>query len=208
MPKFNPTLPITLKKKKKKKALRRFIFLHFLGLQTLLSLSLALSLSLSCSHREQWGTTNTTLRPLSLASLEPYLPSPFETTTMLWRRGRRRRTKWWRRMGRGSGENGVGGYEVECPPHQSHLPSADLACPSPISPTHLANLAYPASISLLPFIFFLSSSTPHQSRMSFSFVAMGWFSWIGLLWVLFLWLWVGFEIRISGFDFFFFFWGD
>ena len=28
-----------------------------------------------------------------------------------------------------------------------------------------------------------------------------------MLWVLFLWLWVGFEIRISGFDFFFFFGG-
>ena len=29
------------------------------------------------------------------------------------------------------------------------------------SSAHLADLAYPAPISLLPFIFFLSSSTPH-----------------------------------------------
>ena len=41
------------------------------------------------------------------------------------------------------------------------------------SSAHLADLAYLASISLLPFIFFISSSTPHRSRLSFSFVAMG-----------------------------------
>ena len=86
-----------------------------------------------------------------------------------------------------------GGSWVECLPRRSRLPSADLA--------------YPAPISLLPFIFFLSSSTPHRSRLSFFFlssispefffVVMGWFSWLGLLWV-------GFEIGIYGFDFFFF----
>ena len=48
------------------------------------------------------------------------------------------------------------------------------------SSAHLANLAYPVLISptqprslfSLSF-FFLSSSTPHRSRLSFSFVAMG-----------------------------------
>ena len=179
-PKFNPALPITLKKKKK--ALRCFSFLYFLGLQTFLSLSLALSLSLSSSHREQWGTTNTALRPLSLASLEPYLPSPFETTTMLWRRGRRRRTKWWRRMGRGSGENGVRGYEVECPPHQSHLPSADLACPAPISFAHHRS-RLPTSL-ILP--------TQHRSLFSLSFFFFLPPLLTNLAWVFLLWLWVDF----------------
>ena len=47
----------------------------------------------------------------------------------------------------------------------------DLANLAPISPTHLTNLACPALISLLTFIFFLSSSTPHRSRLSFFFLS-------------------------------------
>ena len=78
---------------------------------------------------------------------------------------------------------------------------------------HLADLAYPLfvsfSSSLLStdlsspfhfFSFFLHSSQIlpkffsffRRSSLSFSFVAVGLFSWHGLLWVLFLWLWVDF----------------
>ena len=87
----------------------------------------------------------------------------------------------------------------------AHL--ADLACPTPISPTQHW------SLFSLSFFFFLPSlhtnltwvfSFLRRSHLSFSFVAVGWFSWLGLLlWVLFLWLWVGFKIEIFGFDFFF-----
>ena len=40
------------------------------------------------------------------------------------------------------------------------------------SSAHLADLAYPAPISLLPFIFFLSSFTPHRSHLSFFFLSL------------------------------------
>ena len=84
------------------------------------------------------------------------------------------------------GENGARGYGVECPPRQSHLPSADLDCPVPISPTHLADLACPAPISLLPFIFF--SFFLHSSPISPVFFL----SFADLAWVFLLWLFVDF----------------
>ena len=116
------------------------------------------------------------------------------------------------------GENGAEGYGVECPPHQSHLPSADLDCPAPISPTHLADLACPALISLLPFIFFLSSSTPHWSRLCFFFLLSisPKFFFCGCLLIFLAWVVVGFIVVVVGWlcdrNFwlwlvFFFFWG-
>ena len=83
-----------------------------------------------------------------------------------------------------------GGSWVECPPRRSRLPSADLA--------------YPAPISLLPFIFFLSSSTPHRSRLSFFFLSpispefffcgyglifLAWVVVVGFIFVVVGWLW-------------------
>ena len=82
------------------------------------------------------------------------------------------------------------------PPRRSCLLNANLS-----SPFHFFFLLPPLLTDLAwVFSFF------RRSHLSFSFVAVGWFSWLGLLlWVLFLWLWVGFEIGISGFDYYFFF---
>ena len=84
------------------------------------------------------------------------------------------------------GENGVGGYGVECPPCWSRLPSADLDYPTPILPTHLVDLACPTPISLLPFIFF--SFFLHSSPISPEFFL----SFADLAWVFLLWLFVDF----------------
>ena len=98
------------------------------------------------------------------------------------------------------GENGVGGYGVECPPCWSRLPRADLDYPVPILPTHLADLACPTPISLLPFIFFLSSSTPHQSRLSFFFLLsiLPEFFFCGCLLIFLAWVVVGFIVVVVG----------
>ena len=83
-------------------------------------------------------------------------------------------------------ENGVGGYGVECPPRRSHLPSTNLACPTPIS--------------LLLFIFFLSSSTPHRSRLRFFFLLLispeFFFCGCGLIFL--AWVVVGFIFVVVG----------
>ena len=79
----------------------------------------------------------------------------------------------------------------------AHL--ADLAYPVSISPTYLAYLACPAPISLVPFIFF-SSSTPHQSRLSFFFLSpispKFFFCGCGLIFL--AWVVVGFILVVMG----------
>ena len=84
------------------------------------------------------------------------------------------------RWGEEDRENGVGGYGVECPPR---LPT------SPILPTQRQSLF---SLSF----FFLSSSTPHWSRLSFFFLSTispeFFFCGCGLIflaWVVVGWLW-------------------
>ena len=142
-PNFNPTLPKTLKKK----TLKRFSFLHFLGLQTLLTLTCSLSLSLSHTQRTMRHNKHSTetIESRFLGTISAFSIRN-DHDTMEGRAAEENKGR----------ENGAGGYGVECPLHRSHLPSADLDCPTPISPTHFADLACPAPISLLPYIFFLS----------------------------------------------------
>ena len=181
MPKFYPTLPITFKKKKK--TLRHFIFLHFFGLQTLLSLSLALSLCLSSSHRENNEAQQTQHWD--------------HWVSLLWNHIYLLHSKPPRRYGGegGGGERSDGegwGEEAErmgskamkssCPPHQSHLPSADLACPAPISLAHHRS-RLPTS---------LISPTQHRSLFSLSFFFFLPPLLIDFAWVFLLWLWVDF----------------
>ena len=125
-PNFNPTLPKTLKKKLqkkniKKKTLKRFSFLHFLGRQTLLTLtcSLSLSLSFSLSHTQKimrhnkhsTETTESRFLGTILAFSIRNLHDTMEERAAKENKG---------------GENGAGGYGVECLPRRSHLPSANL----------------------------------------------------------------------------------
>ena len=176
MPKFNPTLPITLKKKKKKKALRRFIFLHFLCLQTLLSLSLALSLFLSLALTENNEAQQTQHWD--------------HRVSLLWNHIYLLHSKPPRCYGGegGGGEQSDGegwGEEAERMGSEAMKSSA-----------HLTNLTYPAPISpahhrsRLPTS--LISPTQHRSLFSLSFFFFLPPLLTNLAWVFLLWLWVDF----------------
>ena len=118
----------------------------------------------------------------------------------LWRRGRRRRTKWWRRMGRGRWREWGWRLWSQVPtspisPNQrrSCLPSTDLTYPPRRSRLPSIDLSSPFHF----FSFFLHSSpiSPEFFFCGYGLIFLAWVV-VGFIFVVVGWLW-----------FFFFFWG-